>query len=318
MDENKNLDESVTETDQEIADFEPIDSQMNETDLQNSEEEDFEELPKHDYVSYIANPYELESEDEEEIKEEKVKKPRKKRLLNNCIIISICIFVCTGIALFFMYAFFDNSCIGTWKCEISGGKGAYYYTFKDNGVLEVTVGSVVQYGSYVVSSDKSTITCTMGQDSTTGEANTETPSISITGNVFTGKKMKLTFAATQSTQATSLDLTKSDEVIAKPSVDKKFKQDTKLVGAWTYSDTGISTRLMLNSDGTCKLDENGQISYYGAYTLEKGSIKINIIAYDQTSGSIKEMAFGTLTYKLDTTKGRDNLVINGIGFKKEK
>ena len=110
-------------------------------------------------------PQNIDGMSEEAVATETTPAPKKKKLLQLPIIISVVIVAAVALTLFVTKAFFDTSIVGTWIQSVpmssdtsSSDEAAnfdIYYTFYNDGTLDFTVGTMTWNGTYTVSTDKS-------------------------------------------------------------------------------------------------------------------------------------------------------------------
>lgn len=235
---------------------------------------------------------------------------KKKSALQVPIIIALCIVIGALLGFGIYYGFFAHTVNGTWECKVPKNELLYdstaeesedaydtfYYTFKDDGVVTMTMGTIDFNGEYsVTSNEDGTQTIMIGQyyGTISGEY-----TMTISGSrLFGNQVMKLVAA-----DGTEVELNQSSvpKDILKKADD--FKADEKLIGEWEYvfEDYGISYKFVFNADGTMQINQYDAFIYNCVYT---------------TDGSVIECTFYTTeeqTEEIEYSFDGDSLIIMGL------
>lgn len=257
-------------------------------------------------------PQNIDGMSEEAVATETTPAPKKKKLLQLPIIISVVIVAAVALTLFVTKAFFDTSIVGTWIQSVpmssdtsSSDEAAnfdIYYTFYNDGTLDFTVGTMTWNGTYTVSTDKS------GNQTLERVLNGSQMSCNyaVSGNMFTGKTLEL-YTSTSDEKA---ELKSGNVVKPELKVDKDFKADDKVTGTWTYDNGYTKMTYKFNDDGTVEINQSDSVKAEGtyliknktiiikyyytdevemdvAYSVEKDGLKLNDILYTKDDGSAK-------------------------------
>ena len=265
------------------------------------------------------------SESEEEVSEienfSSEPKSEKQPVLQKTIIISIIILLAFLATFFVVKCFFNNSIVGTWVLqeestatadEAGSGDSTVYYTFREDGTVEVQTASVKSYYTYSIGENED------GQYVVSGVFGSVAPNYTVTGNEITGRTLVATY------DGTSIEFKSASAVESKLDVPKTFEANDKIVGKWYDGSGNIDEEYYyyvydFKADGRCTVNA-AQYDYYtgelikvvieGVYTFDGDNITISYNNIDSDGKIINtdEVA----AFALD--ESGDVLVLNGLGY----
>lgn len=237
---------------------------------------------------------------------------KKKPFIQLPIIIAAALVLAVALGFFIFKGFFDTSLPGTWifeqelqssastEDEAANTKILNYFTFKDDGELTVTVGTISYIGTYSISND---------EDSNNKILTMYVPSVingtfnmDVSGNIFTGRT--LTLANTSSTD-TKFELKSGKYTAPEIKRDGEFTPNEDLIGKWTYNDGLYNLSFEFNKDGTATYTENKQIKFEGIYSYTDSTITLTYYTIEEA------------TMDANYTISDGSIVINGITFTKD-
>lgn len=254
-------------------------------------DEEIEEIMDEDIGDVVSDIKEELTFEEESI----VPKQKKKPALQIPIIIAICIVVGALLGFGLYYGFFAHTVNGTWAYTASD-ENTYYYTFKDENIVSMSMGTIDFNGEYsVTSADDSAQTLMIGQYY--GELSGEY-TMTISGSRLFGNQV-MTLKNTDGTEFTLKQASMPKNPLT---VSPDFKPDEKLVGDWEYvfEDYGISYKFSFTADGKMQINQYDAFIYNCVYTTDGSTIKCTFF---DTEERTEEME-----YSFDG----DSLVIMGI------
>lgn len=239
---------------------------------------------------------------------------KKKPFIQLPVIIAAALVLAVALGLFVFKGFFDTSLPGTWifeqelqtststedESETDSTKILNYFTFKDDGELTVTVGTISYIGSYSISDDSENngkILTMYVPSVINGTFNME-----VSGNIFSGRTLALT--NTSSTD-TKFELKSGKYTAPEIKRDGDFTPNEDLIGKWTYDDGLYNLSFEFNKDGTATYTENKQIKFDGIYSYTDSTITLTYYTIEEA------------TMETDYTVSDGSIVINGITFTKE-
>ncbi len=239
---------------------------------------------------------------------------KKKPFIQLPVIIAAALVLAVALGLFVFKGFFDTSLPGTWifeqelqtststedESETDSTKILNYFTFKDDGELTVTVGTISYIGSYSISDDSENngkILTMYVPSVINGTFNME-----VSGNIFSGRTLSLT--NTSSTD-TKFELKSGKYTAPEIKRDGDFTPNEDLIGKWTYDDGLYNLSFEFNKDGTATYTENKQIKFDGIYSYTDSTITLTYYTIEEA------------TMETDYTVSDGSIVINGITFTKE-
>ena len=242
-------------------------------------------------------------EEATETVEETVEEPAKKsKFLQRTIIISAAIVICAVLVALICRLFFFNGIVGTnlfgspketcwhYSTPVSSGYTAttdeaqtadYYFIFEPDGTLKIEIGSFeydgvynTQYLTEETAPDKDSV----GKSVVSIENTNSIDGMyfyEVSGNVFTGKKMKLT-----STMSNEVAFEFDDQAYTSPKIEREgsFEKDEKVVGSWTNKNEYASQTLKFNEDGSYSISTKTSTSKQvenGLYNCKDGSITLS-------------------------------------------
>lgn len=233
------------------------------------------------YVDGEALNTALESENQAD----KTVNEKKNKKIQTPIIIAACIFIVAILAGAAYFFFFNNSIVGTWveaptatgdEAATQNNSDIRYFTFNNDGTASISLGSLELRGTWSYAND----------DSSTTDQQSNKVSISISyivvgtfdvdieGNAITGRTLTLT------SNGNSVKFNSANKVVPEIKVDKKFKPNKKITGKW--NDAKDNLTYTFNEDGTCELDQMGQLIVKGTYTIDTKKNNIVISYVDQS------------------------------------
>ena len=251
--------------------------------------------------------------------------PKKKFPLQKTLIIALVIVALTAVAALVINVFFNKGVTGEWRFnpyETESNSATsdepdnsvyYYFKFNNDGSATLSLGSTTRYGSYSLSkNDKGENIITLSLGNISGDFTYEA-----SGNLFTGRKLKLTYA------------TNTDAVLNLYSDSKKpheferkdeFKPSETLTGNWMYTDTmyGVTISFNLKDDGTVTYTEDMSYSnpssdeqVVSIYTID------GIYDYTDTTFTLHyyDIADQEVTITYESKDGA--MIINGNAFTKD-
>ncbi|MBQ0098160.1 MAG: hypothetical protein KBS62_04425 [Oscillospiraceae bacterium] len=220
--------------------------------------------------------------------------PQKKPALQIPIIIAICIVVGALLGFGIYYGFFAHTVNGIWEYKASD-ENTYYYTFKDENIVSMTMGTIDFNGEYSVTSADGSQTLMIGQYY--GELSGEY-TMTISGSRLFGNQV-MTLKTADGTETT---LKQSSTPKSPLTVSPDFKADEKLVGDWEYvfEDYGISYKFSFTADGKMQINQYDMIVYNCVYTTDGSNIKCTFFTTEETTEDIEYSFEG------------DSLIIMGI------
>lgn len=244
-------------------------------------------------------------------------KAKKKFPLQASIIIAGVLVACVILTFLVFKCFFDTSIVGAWTMKVdeatadqasetttepSSGeedeeKEDYlsYYVFDSDGSCNFCIGSITYKGTYKIETDdKGNRTVNM---SILGVNLSATFNYKVSGNIFTGRTLELTYGDSDDIKPYILESAKVVTPEIKP--DKDFKGDDKIVGEWNYYN-GYDNMYTFNSDGTVNVNQGDVIIIDGTYTVKDNKIIVKFYAEDERTTE--------LMYSVDG----DMLTINGV------
>ena len=246
------------------------------------------------------------ADDEAQTEEEEKKK--KPFILEKSIIIAACILIATviGFGVFFAIRYITTPSVeGVWRqtefmlkgddsskqtIKKSGGE-AIYYTFKNDGVLEIKTGTVTnKYNWSYISQDGKKVK-EMTDSITIFDENNPYSStnckFTIDGNRLSERKLKI---ETSGENVFIYKFTSTDEETAnsfKLDKDKSFKENKKLTGTW--SNKASKMKITFKSDGTYHMDVTTSIQE-GNYKLKDSTLELTYF-YSGQEGSTGAIPF---------------------------
>ena len=252
-----------------------------------------------------------------------MKPAKKKRKLMVPIIISLCIVIVAAAAALVLTLFFNKSIEGTWfyEQEVQTGyatstndepptmKVGYYFTFESGGKLTFRSGTISGSGTYTYRTG-SVEGEPIGQpvvdmnfiDPFSGQTIEQTFKAEISGNIFSGQKLKLT--SIKNTEV-AIDLEKKDYKKPELKLDGDFVADKEVEGKWVTVQNSMGVKYTmtyeLKSDGTVTITNEQKyssqlsgsskdlvytITYEGLYSCNKGKLEIVYDMAGQQKGEI--------------------------------
>lgn len=232
---------------------------------------------------------------------------KKKRFIQLPIIISLAIVALVALVFFVFSAFFNTGIVGTWtiaktatadEASNSDEVVSNYYTFDSDGTATISLGTMKMVGTYTLSN---------GDDGVRNiEINIPTAlqgtfEYSVSGNIFTGRKMELRDTYYGMTYNFKADNFKTPDL----KVDDNFKPSDKLEGKWTYNDGFNIISYEFNKDGTTTINQADILFVDGVYNYTDNKITIKYYASDLS------------TMELNYSFDGDKIVINGYAYAKD-
>ncbi len=259
--------------------------------------------------------------------------PAKKSIIMKPILIAACIVFVVALAALVIRLFFNTGVDGTWHYErevpmmasdatddqaVENVVVDYYFTF-NNGEVEATIGTVTSKGTYEVtknSDGKSVMTMDLTDLITSynflpyGEYE-----ISVSGNVFTGRKLTL---STSASETATIEMTSGSYTAPTLEREGEFTPVEEIEGKWLFNQEGYDLSYEFTKDGKAVYHEKvSQMNMYTGsymtvdYTIE-GIYEVNDSAISLHFYYTKESSMD-ITYQSDG----DTLYINGFPFTKE-
>lgn len=247
----------------------------------------------------------------------------KKPLIQKTIIISFVIVIIAAIAAMAIKLFVNNDINGTWhlvrEVQVMSENATsdeaksslnvdYYFTFKNDGTVTSTIGTVSGSGTYKMSKNdegKNVVTVniydTLTQYFLDGEYTVE-----LSGNVFTGKKMRFSKPGAE-------DQTYEFESASykAPEIERKedFEKNDDVTGKWVYSTGEFKLAYEFKEDGTARYTEqamsinpytytpiNIDITMDGIYTVKDETLTITYFFLEQSDRDITVRRDGDVLY----------------------
>lgn len=260
----------------------------------------------------------------------KTKKQRKHHM-DSSLKLAFLLFMITVLFFGAWKCFFDTDILGSWTFKItqSERKYTFNFTFEDNNVVRYHYGGQTYIGKYNFVDDSPQIHIFIGSLGRTyidGYFDYE-----VSGNIFTGKTLKLTDRSgvimdpdDLSSEQEETDFTKLKKKVAESVVEDNiryyrmsfendsvepeihkyddFKTDEKLIGTWLYDDTetGYSYTITFGKDGIVR-EMSSEMEFIGAYTVKDGVCTYNFVA---AGGTTQDLTF-------DYTIDGDKITVNG-------
>ena len=239
---------------------------------------------------------------------------KKSKLLQRTIIISAAIVICAVLVAIVCRLFFFNGIVNTnllggaketcwhYSTPVSTGYTAttdeaqtadYYFIFEPDGTLKIEIGSFEYDGVYTTqyltdetAPDKDSV----GKPVVSIENTNSIDGMyfyEVSGNVFTGKTMKLT-----STMSDKVVFNFDDKAYTSPKIEREgeFSKDEKVVGSWTNKNEYASQTLKFNADGSYSISTKTSTSKQvenGLYNCKDGSITLSSYYIATQSQSFK-------------------------------
>ena len=239
---------------------------------------------------------------------------KKSKLLQRTIIISAAIVICAVLVAIVCRLFFFNGIVNTnllggaketcwhYSTPVSTGYTAttdeaqtadYYFIFEPDGTLKIEIGSFeydgvysTQYLTDETAPDKDSV----GKPVVSIENTNSIDGMyfyEVSGNVFTGKTMKLT-----STSSDKVVFDFDDKAYTSPKIEREgeFSKDEKVVGSWTNKNEYASQTLKFNADGSYSISTKTSTSKQvenGLYNCKDGSITLSSYYIATQSQSFK-------------------------------
>lgn len=238
---------------------------------------------------------------------------KKKPLIQVPIIISLVLVLVVAAGFFVMKGFFNTSVVGTWivseestpdeatKATESVDPNLNYYTFKEDGTAQISLGTMRMVGTYTVTEGKD------GNDNTIEinipNALQDSFTYTVSGNIFSGRNLVLT----SSYYNRSLNFESAKIITPELKPDPDFKVNDKLTGVWTYNDGYNKFSYEFNADGTALFNQYDLLYADGTYTYTDDKI---VITYYISAVETGEME---INYYAED----DKLIINGYAYYKE-
>lgn len=290
-----------------------------ETEEKGTDTDTVNEYTEHETPAYNAEGTEDDADianTEAVLQDTEAKKPKKKRMLQVPIIISLVIVIVAALALFIVKGFFATSIVGTWVQEVSvnsdssssdeADKVNVYYTYNSDGTMTEKVGSIEWSGTYTVSTDDNNnrvviINLSQSQSSFNYD---------VSGNMFTGRTLVFTTqtssdSGTDSSADNKLEFKSGTVTEPKMTPDKNFKANSKLTGKWSYNNGYNTLTYDFGDDGYVTVDVAGLQTVKGTYTYTD-----NVITIKYCNPTEVEM---NLSYSVE----KDGLKINDILYTKD-
>lgn len=264
-------------------------------------------------VDEIAAPIETENTEsmtnDEEFNSEELSQPentkdKKKFPLQVPIIIAAAIVVCVALAFLVLKCFFDTSIVGTWTFEDTATSDEAsetsqddrtYYIFDKDGTVSLACGSIQYMGTYsVTTDDEGAKSVEMYIPTAYLQA---TFDYSVSGNIFTGRKLELSYEDTESYKFTEVK-----RVMPELKAADDFKADDALVGDWNYYDGYYDYSYTFNSNGTVHINQNDLLIIDGTYKISDNVVTITFYGGDEYTQDME--------YSVDG----DELIMQGIQY----
>ncbi len=244
--------------------------------------------------------------------------PGKSKVLQRTIVISAAIVICAVLFAVICRLFLFNGVVNTnlfgskaetswhYSAPVQTGMTAtadepqtadYYFVFEPDDTLKIQIGSFEYFGNYTLRR----LTDDDVTDSEDGKANVgkavvdieNTNSIDgvyyydVSGNVFTGKTMKLTNIYSEEMAFEFDDKAASPIEIKR---EGEFNKDDNAVGSWTNKNEMASQTLTFNGDGTYNITTktaNSKQVENGLYSCDDGKVTLSSFYLETRSQSFK-------------------------------
>lgn len=242
------------------------------------------------------------SDDSDDIKEEEVKdepafskedftaKPKRTVIMPG-IKVAFSVLLVSVIAVAIYFVFFNYNIKGTWvTAENENGDARTTLSFKENGVVEMTVGSVTIKGDYSFLDSDNGINISIVYSSTSFMYGDFT--YKITGNALTGKTLEIT---DDNGNSLKMNSGKAPSVLS-PAAERKYTQ--KLVGTWkndnmsyTFTDDGYMYLDYNYITFECTYSDDGSKIAASYYAPIKNDIEIEFSFTDDDTVTIDGLEF---------------------------
>ncbi len=254
---------------------------------------------------FMEEKEKIEALTDNEVEKEFKAKPGSEPVVMPGIKAAFCIMLVAVLFVSAYFLFFNRNVKGVWTTDQNDVHTVL--NFKENGVVEMTIGTITIKGDYKILDDADS-----DNDEQASNSNDHRINISIvysttsfmygdftydiTGNFFTGRTLKLT---DDSNNSMTLESGKK-ETILKPDADRKYTK--KLIGVWENENMTYT----FTEDGFMYLDLN-YISFECSYSDNGEKIVAQYYTPEETSVNI-DFAF----------QGDDTVVIDGLVFTRKK
>lgn len=248
---------------------------------------------------------------------------KKKPVLQTTIIISLVIVLIAALTVLAIMFFFNNSVSGSWHLvrEVQvRDDGAtsdeavhpldvdYYFDFKDDGTVTATIGTVSSSGTYstAVDDEGNTIVTMDTYDPLTQYFLNGDYTLSLSGNIFTGRKMNFTSV---NNAELSYDFESASYKAPEITREGDFEVNDDVVGSWTYSSGEFKLTYEFDKDGNARYVEemmsinpytytpmNINITMNGIYSVDGEKLTITYFFLEQDDNTITVRRDGDVLY----------------------
>ena len=258
---------------------------------------------------------------------------KKKNIIMKPILIAAGIVIVVALAALVIRMFFNTGLEGTWHFvrqvpmmaanatddeAVENVNVDYYFTFSGKEV-QATIGTVTSKGTYEIfknTEGKSVVTMDLTDLVTSynflpyGEYE-----ISISGNIFTGRKLVLT---TPTDEADPIEMTSDSYKAPAINRENEFTPKDEITGKWVFNQNGSDLSYDFTKDGKAHYQE--KFSQMNMYTGSNMTIDYAIDGiYDFSDSTITVTYIFTKESSMDISYQLDNdtLYINGFPFVRE-
>lgn len=280
--EDEGLEQQIFENDQEESNDEHNQNISYEDDLDVDSNEDTKEQDSLDVTV-------SEDAQEQDIAEDK----KSKRKMITMIVAAIAtVSVIFGVLAFVM---FNKGIKGSWE----ESNGEYILTFKRDGVVSLTVGSLTQDdGSYNIK-DRNNMTLKVAISGLESSADVN---YKITGNIITGRQLTLNYGDGNVKTFNSVNYS------SKVKAYDEYNVSDELIGSWTDQSGYFEFTFYKNGIYVMENKSTGVFSARGPYTVDGNKIKRSFVT---ASGETKEVS------EQYSVSG-DKLILEGVELTKVK